>query len=211
MKTILWLVAGLGLTTPALAADAAQGFFDIGYVPSSVLKLSDSSMGSIESDGGAGIGLRVRYPIAPGYYLAGEYQRDSYDGFEGTALDTTVDALRAGIGFRAPEMPLYVQAEFIREKFDFGAPLNLGESESGYAVHAGAQGNVTSTVTVFADAGYVDVGDFGDGFEFLAGGAFAISPRFGIFADYRRTQQEDQGSKITISDFRGGLRVFFGD
>jgi len=206
------LCASLVAPVTAFAAGNAgpTGYVDLFYTPSSKFDLDDPSAGSLKSDGGSGFGVRGRAALAAPVFLQGEFQSNSYDGFNGVKVDTDVDLFRAGLGATFGESPFYGLAEYVRLKVAIPA-AGFSESESGYGLHLGAQGSAASSLKLYGQVGYLDVGDAGTGFEFMVGGAASITPSVALFVDFRRSKlEDDSNATATISDLRTGLRVAFG-
>lgn len=207
-------VAGLMyalLLTPLAAAAAEGGYLDLMYTIEPKLEISDSS-GSITFDSGSGLGLRGRAPFADGLFLQGEYVANDYEEVEGFAFDAEATMLRGGVGVKSPDSPLYGMLEFVTQEIDL-VDANPPQSfdDSGYALSVGLQSESGGTNTLYAQIGYVDIGDFGDGFEYMVGGAFGIGPSAAILVDYRRSATEDDsGAEGELKDLRLGLRLHFG-
>lgn len=213
MKITVWSSISLALLAGALGAPAFAakdaGSFDVYYVPSAKLK-NESGGSTSNSDGGSGFGVKGQFPVDRSVFLLGEYQANSYDGFDGFKADTNLDTLRLGVGFKHPS-GLFVSGEYIKAKFKIDAPAPFGtdESNSGYGVHGGVMADLSPQFNFSADIGYLDLGnDGGNGLEFRVGGAFALSNQYGIFADYRQSELKDNSNnKNTLSDVRVGFRV----
>ena len=56
--------------------------------------------------------------------------------------------------------------------------------------------------------GYVDLGD-ADGMEYVVGAAFKLTNAFGIVADYRVTNFEEDNADLDVDDLRVGVRFTF--
>jgi len=215
-------MARLGVLVCALLlgpapAMAQGGFVDLFYVPKAEIDISDSS-GSFTITDGTGIGLRGRAMLEGGLFLQGEYQANDYDSVEDSSgsfdFRSEAETLRGGVGVAAGESPLYGIVEFIKQELEltdacpFVQPCSF--DDTGYGLHVGLQSR-SETSHLYAQVGLVDVGDFGDGIEFLVGGAVNFSPTTAVFAEYRNTTQEDDsGAEAELSDLRAGLRVGFG-
>jgi len=204
------------LLAPA-SAMAQDGFLDLFYVPKAEIELTDSS-GSLTFGDGTGFGLRGRAMLEGGLFLQGEFQANEYDSIEDSSgsadFRSETKILRGGFGITAGESPLYGMLEFIKQELEltdacpFVQPCSF--DDTGYGVHVGLQSR-SETSQLYGQVGLVDVGDFGNGIEFLVGGAINFSPTSAVFVEYRSTTQEDDsGAEAEFTDFRAGLRLRFG-
>lgn len=200
-------------SVPALAQG---GFLDIYYVPKAEIEFSDPSSTFTLSDG-TGFGLRGRAQLDGGVFLQGEYQANEYDRIESGGGSATFNSeasmLRAGAGLAAGDSPLYGLVEFIKQELEFtdgcGVFTPCRFDDSGFGLHLGLQSGSDGS-HFYGQVGFIDVGDFGNGIEFLVGGVISLNPTTGLFADYRRTTEEDGGVEAEFSDLRVGLRAGFG-
>lgn len=201
-------------STPVLAQG---GYLDIFYVPKAEIEFSDPSGSSTLGDG-TGFGVRGRAEVEGGLFVQGEYQANEYESFEDSSgsfdFKSEAKMLRGGFGVSASESPLYGLVEFIKQELEltdacpFVQPCSF--DDTGYGLHVGLQSR-SETSHLYAQVGLVDVGDFGDGIEFLVGGAVNFNPTTAVFAEYRNTTQEDDsGAEAELSDLRAGLRIGFG-
>ena len=216
LKCVAAVILTAALGAPAWAA-GETGSFDLYYVPLSKFKLSDSS-GSITSDGGRGYGVKGQFDLDPSVFLTGEYQANSFKGFEGADLGTDIEDLRLGVGY-GDVSGFFALGEFVHvvEKYDFGSfggvfGINSVKlSGSGWGLHGGYSGQLLPQLDMSADIGYLDAGkDIGKGIEFRIGGAYALSDQYALFADYRQTEiKDDSDTKGSLSDLRLGFRFLF--
>ena len=215
MTRIGGLVCAL-LLAPA-SAMAQGGFLDLFYVPKAEIDLTDSS-GSVTFGDGTGFGVRGRAMLEGGLFLQGEYQANEYDTVEDSSgsadFRSEATMLRGGFGITAGESPLYGLLEFIKQEIEltdacpFVQPCSF--DDTGYGAHVGLQSRSEAS-QLYGQIGIVDVGDFGNGIEFLVGLALNFSPTSAVFAEYRNTTQEDDtNTEFQFSDFRAGLRLGFG-
>jgi hypothetical protein len=200
------VLAYMLLAAPAAAmASGNGGYLDLFYVPSADLELSDSS-DTISSDGGAGFGIRARTAGSDSFFFQGEYQKDEYDGFEGVDLDTETTNLRLGLGLAGGDSGIYGLLEYVKFGIDIEGVGD--EDDNGFGAHVGVRGD--GPTYFFGQIGMVDVGDFGNGLEFLVGGAMKVGDAASVVVDYRVTNlEDDDGAEAKISDLRVGLRVGF--
>jgi len=198
MKLITALGVGLFAMAPITAMAGGVGnSVDVYYV-SSGLDVSVPGFGSADDDGD-GFGAKGRFAIADNMFVSGEYQSVSYDDF-----DIDIDQIRAGVGFNSPlgaQASFFGLAEFINADID-------DESDNGYGVHGGVQFAVSDSISLKGSIGYVDFGD-ADGIEYLVGAAFKLTDAFGIVADYRVTNLEEDDADLDIDDLRVGVRFNF--
>ncbi len=197
-----WMVAG-----PLTAHAGSFDFLDGYYVPDSSMELQGPVIGSVDSDGGDGFGLRLSAMLGENVFLAGEYQSNNYDGFDGADLNTDLDETRIGLGYAGQAVPVYLQVQYVRSELQIP---NDSATDSGYAAHLGFRHDLGELFTVEANVGYLDIGDAGSGLEYLVGAGIRLDQNFGIFADYRVTDLEnDDDQSVKVSDIRAGLRFRF--
>jgi hypothetical protein len=194
------------LVGPAAAmASGNGGYLDLFYVPNADLELSDSG-DTISSDGGAGFGIRARTATSDSFFFQGEYQKNEYDGFEGVDLDTEASNLRLGLGLAGGDSGVYGLLEYVKVGLDvegFGE-----EDDTGFGAHVGIRGS--GPTYLFGQIGMLDAGDFGNGLEFLIGGAMKVGDAASVVVDYRVTNlEDDDGAEAEFSDLRAGLRIGF--
>ena len=214
LKKIFWLAVVTGLTLGAGSAWSAgrpvarpPEVLDLYYVAQADYETTSSGAPAQKSDGGKGYGAKVMTPAGPNSFLHGEYQKTRYDKFDGIAVETDIKFLRAGFGVSG-DSGLYGLAEYIEQEIEM--PTS-GRQDKGYGVHLGYRSPSNDSLAFVGQAGYVDVGDFGTGVEYLVGTAYAVTPALGLFADYRNTQQtDDLDNEITFADIRVGLRFKLG-
>ena len=216
-KGILCALLLAPATAMARDGSGGGGFLDVFYTPQAEIEISDSS-GSFTLGDGTGLGFRGRVLLEGGLFLQGEYQANEYDSFEDSSgsfdFKSEASILRGGFGIAAGESPVYGLVEFIKQELEFTDACGFFDpcsfDDTGYGVHVGLQSR-GETSQLYAQIGLVDVGDFGNGLEFLVGGAINFSPTTGVFAEYRRTTEEDDsGAEAELSDLRAGLRIGFG-
>lgn len=212
--------AALALLSQPARAVETPSHLDLYYVAKADYEIED-----FKFDDGSGYGAKGRFMILDDLFIAGEYQNNEYDPFDsdnglfggGTRVDVEIESYRGGLGLYFADSPFYVLGEYIGYETQFstkGSENNeesIGEDAdgSGYGAHAGIDGQFGGGLGLHAQAGYVDIGDAGDGFEFLVGAGFSFTPGLGVFADYRRTELEDGNVDSTLEDIRVGLRLSF--
>ncbi|MDD3761803.1 MAG: outer membrane beta-barrel protein [Nevskiales bacterium] len=198
------IVAGL-LSAPLAAYALGPNSVDLYYVPVADLDIEDASF-----DDGDGYGIRAQFDVAPNVFLSGEYQQNEYDNLEGSIIDGSLDWLRLGAGLRFDNTPFYGRVEYVDAQFELKANgVSDDTDDSGFGVHVGAAAPVSDVLHLRGEVGYLDVGDFGDGFELQFGALFALGESVGLFADYRYTQLEDGGDEADLGDFLTGVRFSF--
>lgn len=199
IKQALWAVA---LLVAPLSSFAQNNQLDLYYIDANV-EVTTPIAGSFE-EGGDGFGIKGMFAVADGIFLAGEYQTSTYDD-----SDTDFQQIRGGVGFAlATESPLtwFGLVEGISFEFDDGSE---DDSDSGYGVHVGGHYDFSEIFALGARVGYVDIDD-ASGIEWLVDANIAISPGFGLFADYRLTSLEDDADdEIEFDDLRVGVRLLF--
>jgi hypothetical protein len=201
---------------PATAMAGASGtYLDLFYLPNPEIEIDVSDPNCCDFtttlEDGSGFGLRLRGALQDGLFIQGSYVATEFDtvtftgDISGTAdYSSEATELRAGVGFSIGDGPLYGLFEFIQQEIDTGESFD----DSGFGAHIGVQGG--ERATFYAQVGYLDVGDFGDGIEFLIGGAIKVSDTVALFADYRNAKQDDgEGGEATITDLRAGARFHF--
>jgi len=190
------MLAGSGLAT---AADAI-GHVDFYYVPDTKMRVPiNPGNGHLDSDGGKGFGIQGRFFFRPQVFIDGQYQASSYDGIGGDGVAFDIDWLRAGIGHSTP-MNLYVLGQLVR--------IEGQSAETGFGLQVGYHTDLGNPWELRVQVGYLDVGDVGDGFELLIGGAFELTKPVRFFADYRVTTLENV-DKLQFFDVLAGIRLRF--
>lgn len=199
------------LVTPFTATAQERGFLDLAYTLEPELEISDPS-GSVTFDAGSGLSLRGRAPMGNGLFLQGEYVANEYEEVEGIGFKAEATLLRGGLGMRfSSESPVYGLVEFVKQEIDL-VDADVSFDDTGFAMSLGLQSAPGGTSTMYAQLGYLDIGDFGDGFEFSVGGAVGVGPNSAILVDYRNSSTEDDSDgKGELSDLRLGLRIWFGN
>lgn len=206
---------------PARAAEVmTPSYLDLYYVAIAELELDD-----FDFDDGDGYGAKGRFMLLDNLFLSGEYQNSEYDPFDRddnvlpggeTRFEVEIETYRGGLGFYFGDSPFFVMGEYIGFESEFSTTgeeddeEGLGDDfdETGYGAHAGIDGTFGEGLGLHAQVGYVDVGDAGDGIEYLGGISFAFTPGIGLFADYRYTDLEEDIDS-TLKDARVGLRISF--
>ncbi len=199
MKLMQVMSAGLLAVAPAvtMAAGGVGNQVDLYYLSAGV---DDGS----SDENGDGFGVKGNFAFADNLFFSGEYQRANYDD-----SDVDLDQLRLGVGYNtalSAQAVVYGLVEFARAKID--GP-GFSESENGFGLHGGVQFSLNEQFALNARLGYVDLGDLGDGVEFLVGASYELSKPFGVFLDYRVTKLEDDTGDVDLDDFRVGVRFTF--
>lgn len=207
-----WLLPLLALPCTAFAAPPRPAVPPIGidayYIPQTRVEVKDAFTGASDHDDGDGFGARLTVPIGPtGLRFNGEYQASSLKD-----SDLDVDQLRLGATWMTPG-PVRIGAvgEYIKLTLD---GHSAGKSEpDGYGVHGRVEIDLPPMLSFYGQAGYVNLDDNGtvDGFEYTIGGLVQLNRQFGVFADYRESDLEDEdGNKFNLGDARVGVRFLFG-
>ena len=194
-RELIAAAAALGMAAPVMAA-TGNNYVD-GY-----LLMSDIDLGPVDDDGIGG-GLKGGFQVGDQVYLTGEFQTVEYDDF-----NADFDQIRLGAGF-GPGMGskgegLYGRAEYVRFDLD-------NEDDDGIAGHVGYGLPLNQQFRLHGELGYVLLDDV-DGPELLVGGTYQVAPNIGIFADYRMSFLEVDGSgggDVDINDLRVGARFYF--
>jgi hypothetical protein len=202
MNSVRNALVGLILASPLAAQAGTFDVLEVYSVPESGLEL-DGPLGKIESDEGDAFGARLSTSFGEHVFAAGQYQSSTYEGVG----DPDLDQLRAGLGYSIGTLPVYLLAEYVR----YGLGVVSGsDDENGFGVHLGGMFDLFKYFSVEARVGYLDVGDAGDGFEYLAGLAVNLDANFSVFADYQETRlSNDADQDIVVADVRAGLRFRF--
>ncbi len=204
MKALAAL-GGLLLAAPLVAMAGPMSYIDGYYIPDSTLEF-EGDTASVESDDGDGFGVKLGGMLGESLFISGEYQSSDYEFQNASA---TAETTRLGLGYHFG-LPVYLLGEYVRNELS-GEILGLDGSgdEDGYAAHVGVKFDIIDMLTLDARAGYLDVGD-SDGFEYVVGLGLNLDRHFGLFADYRVSELEnDDNVKGTIEDVRAGLRFRF--
>ena len=186
---------------------------------------------------GVGGGVEIHPLPATGLFITGQYQRNTYDRFEGTResynpangmvtstlspnnqVNGNIDltSIRGGLGYGFDKTPLYVRAEYMRRRLQQSYPtmpgFNGDLTENGYGVFTGFNMALTERLSARAEGGYVSAGNsgFGRGLEYVVGADYFFIPRFGFTVDYRRTELvPNGGTQTNIRRKVGDLRIGF--
>ena len=143
---------------------------------------------------GTGLGIKGWGSVADNIFLNGEFQTADLDG-------TDVDQLRFGGGYwmplNQPGLSVFGRGELIQ--------IEIGRfDESGWGLHGGGMLQINPQLSAHASLGLLDVGDE-DGFEFLLGGTYMVSPELGGFIEYR----DFGGDFVDLTDIRIGATYYF--
>jgi hypothetical protein len=197
------------LAAPLTAVAQEGGFIDLMYTLEPELTISDPS-DSATLDSGSGLSLRGRIPLEGGSFLLGEYVANDYEEVEGFDIDASVSLLRGGFGVKQEDSAWYGTLELVQQELEING---TSFEDSGFAMSIGLQGNPgDGTNVLYAQIGYLDIGDFGDGLELQAGAAFGLGPQSALVVDYRvSTTEDDFGGEGELTDLRVGLRLVFGN
>lgn len=199
------LLAGSLMAAPWSATAADMAHLDIYYIPDSTLEFEFDGAAAVESDDGDGFGVKLAAMLGESVFLAGEYQSTDNEFPTATA---TVETARIGLGYKTP-WPVYGLAEYVRNELEVDQTLFSGEGkEDGWAVHLGLKADLIKFVTLDARIGYLDVGE-SDGLEYVVGLGLNLDRSFGLFADYRVSELENDDVTATVEDVRAGLRFRF--
>ncbi|TJY59886.1 hypothetical protein E4T66_11935 [Sinimarinibacterium sp. CAU 1509] len=202
MNSLRFALVSLLLTSPLVAQAGAFDAFDIYAVPDSGLEI-DGPLGTIESEEGDAFGVRLLNSFGEHVFAAGQYQSSTYQGVG----DPDLDQLRAGLGYSIGTLPVYVLAEYVR--YELGL-VNSNGDDNGFGVHLGGKFDLFKYFSVEARVGYLDVGDAGNGFEYVAGAALNLDANFSVFAEYQETRlNNDADQDVIVADIRTGLRFRF--
>ncbi|MEQ1440397.1 outer membrane beta-barrel protein [Fontimonas sp. SYSU GA230001] len=200
--TIRRAMGALVLLAAPLTVLAQSNQLDLYYIDAHV-EARTPGFGRFKENGD-GYGVKGVFTVAEGVFLAGEYQKSTYDD-----TDNELEWIRGGIGFAFasdPMMSWFGLAEAIRLNADNASG---SDSESGYGLHVGARFDFSRVFSLGARVGYVDL-DESNGVEWLVDAAFALSPGLSLFADYRLSSLEDDANnEIDLDDLRLGLRLLF--
>lgn len=160
--------------------------------------LIEGSYAFADFGGGAdadGFGIKGSWALAPTIHVFGGLQNLEGDG--GGSFDT----LNLGVGMNwgltdAVDLVGGVSYERIKS----------GSSESGFGVGVGLRGLVGESFELNGSVKYSDVGDFGDGISFSAGGRYYFTQNFAAGVDFTKLDFDNGDADVwTIS-----LRYDFG-
>jgi len=204
MKTKKTLLAALLAAAPMASMAASggpTGHLDVYYTDAD-LELDGPLSGD---DSGDGFGIRGSGKVADKVFVFGQYEQNKYDDTDGE-----LKTIRAGLGFglwQDADTSLDARAEFIDvEGEDFPAGIDI--DDSGYGLHVGAAFRPIPGLSLFGDVGWIDVGDY-DGPEYTIGAIFNLNEQFGLVADYRITDVEDDDVGLKAEDLHLGVRFTF--
>ncbi len=207
MRTIKFMLGASVLALAPTLATAGGAAVDAYYVLAGDLEVNGSAF-----DNGDGYGGRAQLQFSDFGFITAEYQANDYSSLEGTSIDGQLTAIRAGLGFDlGANNPFYVRGEYVDFEFE-SSPTILGadRDDSGYGIHVGAAGSLSEALGVYAEVGYLDVGDFGDGMEYMVGALLSLSGGSGLFVDYRYSSLTgDHDVEQKLGDIRTGVRIAF--
>jgi opacity protein-like surface antigen len=178
----------------AFAGDMPAGAI-AGYLTSSEIDVE-----GVGKDDGTGFGIRGWASVSGPWFVHGEYQTTSLDGFD-------LESLRLGGGF-AGEMGSGSMWLAKAELVDFGSDAD----EDGIGVHVGAMLQASPQFGVFGTLGYLSLNDT-DGLELNVGANMAFTREFAGVLDYRFYMGEYDVFGATgdfeITDLRLGVQYMF--
>ena len=155
-------------------------------------------------DDGDGFGVRGAGKISDQAFVFGEYQKNEYDD-----SNLELQQIRAGLGYlfsTSDTLDLYGKASFLNFDAEAGGS---SEDDNGWGVHGGVSFVVTPAIRLFAEIGYLDVGD-SDGPEYNFGGNFMFTEQVGLTANYRISDFDvDGGGELKLNDLQVGVRFNF--
>lgn len=199
------LIAGALLAAPVAAQAADMAHLDVYYIVDSTLEFDFNGAATVESDDGDGFGVKLAAMLGESVFVAGEYQSSDNEFANARA---TVETARIGLGYKT-SWPIYVLAEYVSNELKIDQTLFPVEGdEDGWAGHIGLKADLVEFLTLDARVGYLDVGE-SDGLEYLVGIGLNLDRNFGLFADYRVSELENDGGESSVEDIRAGLRFRF--
>lgn len=196
----IMIVLAVLATLPSVTlaqAPARTGFVDVYFVPSANLDVTGPG-GSVDDDGD-GFGFRGLGLVSDEVALTAEFQSVEYDDFEVEA-----DQLRFGVGL-IDKTTSGVFIEYVDADID-------GNEADGFGLHGRLARQVSDTVLLYGQAGYLSIKDDfekNEGLEFSLGAVVSVNEKVGLFADFRRTSLEGKDSEIELefTDIRVGVRI----
>lgn len=204
-RSLLGMVAATMFGAPLAASAHGSSYVDgFGVVADTETEIVGVGTADDEGDGG---GIKAQLDLG-GVFLTGEYQAVDYDDTE-----IELDQARVGIALgpgAGNGGGFYGGAEYVNFSFDFpGIPDDDEEDQDGFGGHIGYAIPLSELVRLYGQVGYVKLDDI-DGPEFLAGIAVELLPNFGLFADYRATDfEDDEENELSFDDARFGVRFTF--
>lgn len=178
-----------------------SGFVEAYYLPS--VEFGSAGGGDAYADGAGG---RALFQFWKFLAVSGEYTTRTFD-----ADDSKLDEQRVGLGAVARNGSGDVAGLFVEmERLD----PETGTVIDGYGLHGRMSHPAATWFRFNADLGYKRLEDDIEkysGFEFSAGG-IATFGRFGVFAEWRRSQLDgkDSGTRLHLEEVRTGLRYDWG-
>lgn len=198
-------LAGALMAAPLAAQAGDMAHLDVYYIVDSTLEFDFNGAPAVESDDGDGFGVKLAAMLGESVFLAGEYQSTDNEFANATA---TVETARIGLGYKTA-WPVYVLAEYVSNELKIDETLfPIEGDEDGWAGHIGVKAELVKFVTLDARVGYLDVGE-SDGLEYVVGLGLNLDRNFGLFADYRVSELENDGGETSVEDIRAGLRFRF--
>lgn len=199
------VLAGALMAAPLVAQAGDMAHLDIYYIVDSTLEFDFDGADAVESDDGDGFGVKLAAMLGESVFVAGEYQ--SSDN-EFASARATVETARIGLGYKTAS-PVYVLVEYVSNELKVDqALLSIDGDEDGWAGHIGIKADLVKFVTLDARLGYLDVGE-SDGLEYIVGLGLNLDRNFGLFADYRVSELDNDRGDTSVQDIRAGLRFRF--
>jgi hypothetical protein len=202
------VLACAALAVPMTSSALTDSYIDGYGVASSDVEARLDGLEETAEDEGDGAGIKARIGLGEAY-LTGEYQSVEYDS------DIELDQTRLGVMLGSGAgtgTGLYAGAEYV--DFDFLYPETavtpeIEEEQNGIAGHLGFGIGLLPLLHAYGQVGYVKLDDY-DGPEFLVGASVQLLPFFGLFADYRVTDfEDDEDNELQFEDVRVGARLSF--
>lgn len=188
----------------------AGGSLDVFYVDNE----TDLYTGDDEEDGN-GYGFRGQAELGSGVALTGLYQNSTIES-DVVGDDVDVTETRFGVSYtHAIDKMISLSGNLETVQIDF-EPEDSGigfPALDGYSVGGKLTLTPMNQLSLYAKVAYTDLGKLSgedvDGFEYEAGGAYAIDKNFGIFAEYRMMDMEADDEDVELNTIRLGGRYTF--
>jgi opacity protein-like surface antigen len=194
-------VLALGLASQVMAAEGfSYNNVEAAYVHSKLTLDGGEGSGSGKGDG---FSISGSVAIGSNFFAFGGLGDTDIDGIK-------VKPLNLGVGFHwmlSDTMDFVSGASFERLKLSVDGS---SASESGFGLSAGVRGRLGESFEWTGGLKYTDVGDYGDGIGFGAGGRYYFTPAFAVGVDYNHQKLKNSIVSIKTNTWTVALRYDFG-
>lgn len=193
-------IVGLLACSPLWAAEGlSYNHVDLSWIADTEL----DGAGSVDGDG---FDLGGVFSINETFYVLGNYEDVTYDG---SVSDLDVTSISVGVGAHSNAftggVDIFGNLTYENLEFDFGPGIGSAD-DNGFGLEVGARMPLGTNADAFVSYEYNDIDDFEVNF-FKLGGQYALTPNWGITAEYRTGEYDD--ANLDRDDLRLGARYNF--